>query len=88
LFAPFLPFTCQRLHAMLGYGGDLLGTQIINAYQESTRAHHGLTYDAPSIDVRWRPSALPIGQKFGTVAPLFKKLDEKIIEEERARLGK
>jgi methionyl-tRNA synthetase len=88
MFAPFLPFTCQRLHTMLGYNGDLFGTQIIAEYHESTRAHRGLTYDASSIDVRWQPSALPIGQKFGAVAPLFKKLDEKIIEEERSKLGK
>ena len=45
LFAPFLPFTCQRLHAMLGYSGDLFGKQIVNEYQEATRAHLGLTYD-------------------------------------------
>ncbi|MEI7953063.1 MAG: DHH family phosphoesterase, partial [Synechococcaceae cyanobacterium ELA182] len=25
LFAPFLPFTCQKLHAYLGYDGDLFG---------------------------------------------------------------
>jgi methionyl-tRNA synthetase len=73
---------------MLGYEGDLFGAQMINEYQESTRAHRGLTYDAASIDVCWQPSTLPIGQKFGIVAPLFKKLDEKIVEEERARLGK
>jgi methionyl-tRNA synthetase len=47
-----------------------------------------LTYDASTIDVRWQSSQLPIGQKFGPVAPLFKKLDEKIVEEERAKLGK
>ncbi|HTP06649.1 MAG TPA: methionine--tRNA ligase [Anaerolineae bacterium] len=88
LFAPFLPFTSQRLHAMLGYSGDLFGKQIVNEYQESTRAHRGLTYDGSAIDVRWQPSALPIGQKFGAVAPLFKKLDEKIVEEERSKLGK
>jgi methionyl-tRNA synthetase len=87
MFAPFLPFTCQRLHTMLGYSGDLLGTQIVNEYQESALTHRALTYDASAIDVRWQPSALPIGQKFGPVAPLFKKLDEKIVEEERSRLG-
>ena len=88
LFAPFLPFTGQRLHAMLGYSGDLFGTQIINDFPETTRTHRALTYDGSTIDVRWQPSQLPIGQKFGPVAPLFKKLDEKIVEEERAKLGK
>jgi len=87
LFAPFLPFTGQRLHQMLGYTGDLFGRQIINEYQEPTRSHIGLTYDSSTITVHWQPSELPIGQKFGVVAPLFKKLDEKIVELERAKLG-
>ena len=88
LFAPFLPFTSQRLHTMLGYGGDLFGRQIIHEYQEATRAHLGLTYDSSTITVRWEPSQLPVGQKFGVVAPLFKKLDETIVDGERAKLGK
>jgi methionyl-tRNA synthetase len=88
LFAPFLPFTCQRLHAMLGYSGDLFGRQIVNEYQEATRAHLGLTFDRTSITEHWQPGNLPVGQKFGAVAPLFKKLDEKIVDEERAKLGK
>ena len=87
LFAPFLPFTGQRLHQMLGYTGDLFGRQIINEYQEPTRSHIGLTYDSSTITVHWQPSELPIDQKFGVVAPLFKKLDEKIVELERAKLG-
>ena len=87
LFAPFLPFTGQRLHAMLGYGGDLFGRQSINEYRETTRSHLGLTYDSSTITVKWQPSQLPIGQKFGSVAPLFKKLDDKIVEQERAKLG-
>jgi methionyl-tRNA synthetase len=37
---------------------------------------------------RWEPSELKPGQKLNEPAPLFKKLDEGIIEEERARLGK
>jgi methionyl-tRNA synthetase len=76
LFAPFLPFSSQRLHAMLGYDGDLFGRQIVKEYTEETRTHLGLTYDASSITVHWQPSQLPAGQKLGAVAPLFKKLDE------------
>ncbi len=87
LFAPFLPFTGQRLHEMLGYSGDLFGQQIINEYQEATRSHLGLTYDSSTITVKWQPSQLPSGQQFRSVAPLFKKLDDKIVEQERAKLG-
>jgi len=88
LFAPFLPFTCQRLHLMLGYSGDLLGKQIVREYQESTRKHAALTYDSSSVTVQWKPSQLPVGQAFGPIAPLFEKLDPKIAEEEKSKLGK
>jgi methionyl-tRNA synthetase len=87
LFAPFLPFSSQRLHTMLGYDGDLLGKQIVREYQESERSHRALTYDASTITEQWTSSQLPVGQAFGPIAPLFEKLDEKIIDEEKARLG-
>ena len=87
LFAPFLPFSCQRLHGMLGYGGDLLGRHIVRDYKEAERSHRALTYDALTITEQWTPSQLPVGQAFGPIAPLFEKLDEKIVEEEKARLG-
>ncbi|HEY4691189.1 MAG TPA: methionine--tRNA ligase [Anaerolineae bacterium] len=87
LFAPYLPFSSQRVHTMLGYSGDVLGKQIVRDYQESERAHRALTYDASTITETWKPSQLPVGQAFGPIAPLFAKLDEKIVEEEKARLG-
>jgi methionyl-tRNA synthetase len=87
LFAPFLPFSSQRLHKMLGYRGDLLGTQIVRDYQETTRSHRGLIYDASSLTEQWKPSQLPVGRAFGPIAPLFEKLDEKVVAEEKARLG-
>jgi len=87
LFAPFLPFTCQRLHRMLGYSGDLLGKQIMREYEESTRKHVALTYDYGGVTAQWKPSQLPVDQQLGPVAPLFEKLDEKIVEQERSKLG-
>jgi hypothetical protein len=38
--------------------------------------------------LRWQPSQLPPRQKLRDIAPLFAKLEEKIAEEERAKLGK
>jgi len=87
LFTPFLPFTCQRLHRMLGYSGDLVGRQIVREYEETTRKHLALTFDGSSLTARWKPSQLPVGQTLGPITPLFEKLDEKIIELERSRLG-
>ncbi len=87
VLAPFLPFSAQQLHTMLGYEGQLFGTQVIETYQESTRAHEALTYDASAATGRWEPSELPPGQKLGEITALFTKLDDTIIDEERARLG-
>ena len=87
VLAPFLPFSAQRLHEMLGYEGQLFGEQRIATYHETERSHEALIYDATNAIGRWEPTELSPGQKFGQIKPLFVKLDESIIEEERARLG-
>ena len=87
VLAPFLPFSAQRLHEMLGYQGQLFGEQRIETFHETARSHQALIYDATSASGKWEPSELPPGQKFGEIAPLFVKLDEAIVDEERARLG-
>ena len=88
LFAPFLPFTSQRVHEYLGYEGTLFGEQRIETFQESERAHEALTYHADGRVVgRWEPSRLPVGQALREPQPLFRKLEPSLIDEERARLG-
>ncbi len=86
LFAPFLPFTSEKLHGYLGYDGALFGTQKVVTYQESTQSHEALIYDAAGATGRWSPSDLQPSQPLHEPSPLFKKLDEKVVEEERARL--
>ncbi|MBN2469457.1 MAG: methionine--tRNA ligase [Anaerolineae bacterium] len=85
--APFLPFSAQQLHEMLGYEGQLFGEMKIETYTESERSHQALVYDGSQAMGAWEPSNLPAGQKFGPISPLFNKLDDTIIDEERARLG-
>jgi methionyl-tRNA synthetase len=86
ILAPILPHTAQRLHEYLGYEGQLFGTQHVVEYQEQTRSHEALTYDHTGAVGTWAPSTLPPGQPLLVPAPLFKKLDESVIEEEYARL--
>jgi methionyl-tRNA synthetase len=38
--------------------------------------------------LQWKPSDLRPGAKLNQPAPLYKKLDESVVEEERAKLGK
>ena len=87
ILAPILPHTAQQLHEYLGYEGQLFGTQHVVKYQEETRSHNALTYDHSGAIGTWTPSELPSGQALRQPAPLFKKLDESVVEEEYARLS-
>jgi methionyl-tRNA synthetase len=86
ILAPILPHTAQQLHEYLGYDGQLFGTQHVVEYEEKTRSHESLTYDHSGAIGTWAPSTPPAGQALREPAPLFKKLDESVIEEEYARL--
>ena len=87
LFAPFLPFSSEKLHTYFGYDGPLFGTQRVETYTDALGPHTALTYDAAGATGRWQPSDLQPGQPLRQPGPLFKKLDESIVEAERARLG-
>jgi len=86
ILAPILPHTAQKLPEYLGYEGQLFGTQQVVEYEEETRSHRALTYVHSGAVGTWTKSELPPGQALRQPAPLFKKLDESVIEEEYARL--
>jgi methionyl-tRNA synthetase len=83
---PVLAHRPQQLHEYLGYEGQLFGTQHVVEYREETRSHQALTYDHSGAIGTWTPSDLPPDQALRAHAPMFKKLDESVIEEECARL--
>jgi methionyl-tRNA synthetase len=87
MLTPFLPFTSQKLHELLGYDGYIAGPLLFREYSEADGStHRVLTGDYDTWVGRWAPSALPAGQKLGQPAPLFKKLDDSVVAEELARL--
>jgi len=87
LFTPFLPFSSQRLHEYLGFDGYIAGPLEFKEYaEEDGRSHRVLTGNYGCWIGRWEPPRLPIGQTLRQPEPLFKKLDEKIIEEELERM--
>jgi methionyl-tRNA synthetase len=89
LFAPFLPFTSDNLHQYLGYDTPLFGEQYIEEVEDSLGVHKVLRYrDTNALEPKWNPSQLEPNQVLRQPSPLFKKLEESVIEEERARLGK
>ncbi len=87
LFAPFLPFTSQKLHEFLGYETPIFGKQFIEEKNDSLGSHAVLRY-SPEEGPSWQPSLLKPGAALNQPAPLYKKLDESVIEEERERLEK
>jgi methionyl-tRNA synthetase len=88
LFAPFLPFSSERLHRYLGYEDKLFGRQYTDTFEEDGgRVHEALCYDDSGAAGTWQPSDLPAGQELRRPEPLFEALDESVIVEERRRLG-
>jgi methionyl-tRNA synthetase len=47
-----------------------------------------LPFSSEQASGRWAPSELPPGQALRVPKPLYKKLDDSLVEEERDRLGK
>ncbi len=91
LFAPILPFSCEKLHGFFGYNEPLFGEQYVETLQDSLGEHTALRYrplENRPVEGFWHPSQLKPGQPLNQPAPLFKKLDESVAAEERARMGK
>jgi methionyl-tRNA synthetase len=88
LFTPFLPFSSQQVHELLGYDGWIAGPlEFREVTEEDGATHEILTGDYTSWVGAWEPSALPPGQALREPRPLFKKLDESIVDEELARMS-
>ena len=86
IFAPFLPFTSERLHGFFGYENPLFGGQYTETVKDSLGDHAVLRYKSIG-GMQWKPSELEPGKKLNQPGPLYKKLEESVVEEERARLG-
>jgi len=87
MLAPFLPFSSEKLNTYLGYQQPLFGEQFTETVTDNLGAHQVLRYRPGAAAGRWEPSRLEPGQALVQPAPLFRKLEESIVEEERARLG-
>jgi methionyl-tRNA synthetase len=87
LFSPFLPFTSQTVHELLGYNDDLAGRLFFESANDNGSTHEVLTGDYSSLAGRWTPSELPPAQAVQEPRPLFKKLDtEAVVADELERM--
>jgi methionyl-tRNA synthetase len=87
LLAPFLPFTSERLHGFFGYTEPLFGQPLIKPVTDALGEHLTLQYESGNASGKWEPTELEPGRALNQPAPLFRKLEPKIIEEERSKLG-
>jgi methionyl-tRNA synthetase len=75
MMTPFLPFSSQRLHEMLGYTDVIAPQPEVRSFSEDGVAHNVLTGDYP-VGNRWRPSRLAPGHPLPPPQALFKRLDD------------
>ena len=76
LFTPFVPFTSQRVHELLGYDDVLAGPlEFEDVGDVDGEPHTVLTGRYADWRRGWGPTALATGQKLREPSPLFKKLD-------------
>jgi methionyl-tRNA synthetase len=87
MLAPFIPFTCEKLHTFLGYDSPLFGTQYVQKINDEQGEHNALRYDPSNASGTWKPGTLSAGRSLRQPGPLFRKLEPEIIEQERTRLG-
>jgi methionyl-tRNA synthetase len=87
LFAPFIPFSSQAVHELLGYEGEFSGQPRTSTVEEEGRTHEVLTGDYDDAVGSWAPSELQAGQRLGAPKPPFRKLDpDQVVADELARM--
>jgi methionyl-tRNA synthetase len=79
IFAPFLPFSSQTVHELLGYEGTIAGPLELREVGDGDDRHEVLTGDYEPWVGSWSPSELPAGQQLSKPKPLFKKLDPDVV---------
>jgi methionyl-tRNA synthetase len=87
LFTPFMPFSSQRLHELLGYDSVIAGDLELREITEESIPYTVLTGDYDRWEGRWQPSDLAPGQALREPKPLFAKLDaERVVADELERI--
>jgi methionyl-tRNA synthetase len=87
MFTPFMPFSSQTLHELLGNDGAIAGALEFREVDDDGDSHVVLTGEYDRWGGAWKPSPIAPGQALLEPRPLFRKLDPaKVEEEELARM--
>ncbi|UWZ37412.1 methionine--tRNA ligase [Dactylosporangium roseum] len=87
LLTPFLPHAAQKIHGLLGGTGVHAPMPEIVEVEDldNGRSYPVLTGDY-TVGAKWEHVAIEPGTPLAAPTPVFRKLDESIVEEELARL--
>src|SRR6201992_1419497 len=87
LLTPFLPRSSQTVHEMLGGTGEWSGLPRIETVDEEGGPSYPVITGDYDSTFRWESRPVAAGTPLSAPAPLFKKLDDSVVDEEIARLG-
>ncbi len=88
LFSPFLPFSSQALHELLGHTDVCAPQPERTTHADTGGTEHTILRLAPgTVFPAWEPTPLPVGQALHPPSPLFRKLDPAVADEELARMA-
>jgi methionyl-tRNA synthetase len=87
LLTPFLPNSSQKVYEMLGGSGIWSGMPRIDEVTEGERSYPVITGDYEVAEARWEHRPIVAGTRLDKPVPLFPKLEQKVVEEELARLA-
>ncbi|MGY2127293.1 methionine--tRNA ligase [Blastococcus sp. SYSU DS0617] len=88
LLTPFLPHSAQKVHELLGGEGVWSpAPQIVETEDlDDGSPYPVITGDYAAASATWGSRPLPSGSPLSPPTPIFKKLDDSVVEEELARL--
>jgi methionyl-tRNA synthetase len=86
LLTPFLPRSSQAVNEMLGGAGDWSGMPRIETVDEDGGPSYPVITGSYDSSFRWESRPIVPGTRLAAPSPLFKKLDQSVVDEEIARL--
>ena len=86
LLTPFLPRSSAAVNEMLGGAADWSGMPRIETVDEEGGPSYPVITGTYDSSFRWESRPIAAGTPLAVPAPLFKKLDQSVVDEEIARL--
>jgi methionyl-tRNA synthetase len=87
MLTPFLPRSSQAVHDMLGGSGSWSGLPRIDTVDEEGGPSYPVITGSYDSSFRWVRHPIAAGTPLSVPAPLFRKLDQSVVDEEIARLA-